>query len=361
MQVQTAAPQQIIDRVRQIEESMVSPGNASPQHFGDGILLALHVMLQLSQPSHAKAYWQMLPTSVSTPFYWPEDTMEMATKRLSNTLSEGLLVEHSARVQSYQMLHQNVFGEAGSEASFNQIVHALSLIRSRGLSREGSPPSLVPVLDLFNHSPTHNVAHSLDPATECWQLTAVRPVESGEQLYISYGELCNSQLLQQYGFVIPSNEYDKLMVPWHHVAASCARQNISQQPLWWQDQGGTTAVKKLVGSEGVSLHAATADAGATQLIGACHLCTLTAKQLEERSSNPTQMLPEEEVTAVARALQLCRNALADYKELPEATPQDGDFEEGQIVELERGHKTIVKLSIGVLEQVAASLPVAKPG
>lgn len=84
---------------------------------------------------------------------------------------------------------------------------------------------LVPVLDLANHSPAAAASHGLAAAGgegcaagggafQLWGAPPGGPSDGGGggggQLFISYGDKCNAQLLHQYGFVLPGNPLDRL-------------------------------------------------------------------------------------------------------------------------------------------------------
>ncbi|XP_056381351.1 N-lysine methyltransferase SETD6 [Hyla sarda] len=63
------------------------------------------------------------------------------------------------------------------------------------------PPMMVPVADLLNHIAHHN-AH-LEFTPECLRMVTTRPVMAGDELFNTYGEMGNWQLLHMYGFSEP--------------------------------------------------------------------------------------------------------------------------------------------------------------
>lgn len=63
------------------------------------------------------------------------------------------------------------------------------------------PPMMVPVADLLNHIAHHN-AH-LEFTPECLRMVTTRPVKAGDELFNTYGEMGNWQLLHMYGFSEP--------------------------------------------------------------------------------------------------------------------------------------------------------------
>ncbi|XP_040265921.1 N-lysine methyltransferase SETD6 [Bufo bufo] len=67
--------------------------------------------------------------------------------------------------------------------------------------KDVNPPVMVPVADLLNHVAQHN-AH-LEFTPECLRMVTTRPVAAGHELFNTYGEMGNWQLLHMYGFSEP--------------------------------------------------------------------------------------------------------------------------------------------------------------
>lgn len=74
--------------------------------------------------------------------------------------------------------------------------------------------TLMPIADLPNHSPSINMAWYYDTARRVWVFYAVRDIEPGEELVISYGEDKTSEmLLISYGFATRDNLNDVFNLP----------------------------------------------------------------------------------------------------------------------------------------------------
>ena len=67
--------------------------------------------------------------------------------------------------------------------------------------------TMVPFLDLINHSDKNNTEWLYDESQKAYVLTAGRDIEKYKEITDSYGKLSNSNLLKIYGFVIPGNIY----------------------------------------------------------------------------------------------------------------------------------------------------------
>lgn len=67
--------------------------------------------------------------------------------------------------------------------------------------------SMVPMADLLNHKTGYNNAR-LFHEEDSLQMKAIKDIVKGEQIYNTYGDLCNADLLRKYGFVDEVNEFD---------------------------------------------------------------------------------------------------------------------------------------------------------
>jgi histone-lysine N-methyltransferase SETD3 len=65
-------------------------------------------------------------------------------------------------------------------------------------------PSMIPLADMLNHLPEHNVEWRRE-ATLGFIYTAARDIETGEALTTSYGHSCNGRLFMSYGFCLESD------------------------------------------------------------------------------------------------------------------------------------------------------------
>lgn len=75
------------------------------------------------------------------------------------------------------------------------------------------PPMMVPVADILNHVAENNA--KLIFGIDSLKMVATRPIDEGAEVFNTYGELANWQLLHMYGFAEPSsiNHFDALELP----------------------------------------------------------------------------------------------------------------------------------------------------
>ncbi|XP_077373096.1 N-lysine methyltransferase setd6 [Festucalex cinctus] len=61
-----------------------------------------------------------------------------------------------------------------------------------------NPPMMVPMADMLNHVSKHNANLEFTPNT--LKMVCVRPIKKGEEVFNTYGQMANWQLLHMYGF-----------------------------------------------------------------------------------------------------------------------------------------------------------------
>ncbi|XP_053742090.1 N-lysine methyltransferase setd6 [Synchiropus splendidus] len=89
-----------------------------------------------------------------------------------------------------------------------------------------SPPMMVPVADLLNHVADHNASLQFSP--ESLDMVSVRCISAGQEVFNTYGDKSNCELLLMYGFAepFPGNKNDTAEVPvstLYQVAVEAAR------------------------------------------------------------------------------------------------------------------------------------------
>ncbi|XP_036881198.2 N-lysine methyltransferase SETD6 isoform X2 [Manis javanica] len=67
--------------------------------------------------------------------------------------------------------------------------------------KEPNCPLMVPAADILNHLANHNA--NLEYCTDCLRMVATQPIPKGHEIFNTYGQMANWQLLHMYGFVEP--------------------------------------------------------------------------------------------------------------------------------------------------------------
>jgi hypothetical protein len=96
------------------------------------------------------------------------------------------------------------------ENIINNFKNNFDLVATRNFGRPGSyydHSTMVPFLDLINHSDKNNTYWFYEDLHKGYTLIAGRDIEQNEEITDSYGQYHNSYLYTTYGFVIPGNIY----------------------------------------------------------------------------------------------------------------------------------------------------------
>ncbi|CAG5958473.1 unnamed protein product [Menidia menidia] len=96
-----------------------------------------------------------------------------------------------------------------------------------------NPPVMVPMADMLNHVSDHNA--NLEFTAESLKMVCVRRIAKGEEVFNTYGQMANGQLLHMYGFTepYPSNRSETADIPVAnlHKAATQGAQSESERAL----------------------------------------------------------------------------------------------------------------------------------
>ncbi|KAG0259965.1 hypothetical protein BG011_002241 [Mortierella polycephala] len=202
--------------------------------------------------SHWKPYFDILPEEFSTPMFWSNEELE----ELAGTGIIDKIGREEAEAVFKEMLwplisaNLEVFSAQGKdEAAFMKIFHRMgSLIMAYAFhdtlpgkdededmdddedeeeEEEKVNVSMVPMADMLNHRTGHNNAR-LFHEKDCLRMVAIKPIKNGQQIYNTYGDLCNAgkaldsrtvasdlnrtvqrqHLLRKYGFVDVPNPHN---------------------------------------------------------------------------------------------------------------------------------------------------------
>jgi SET domain-containing protein 6 len=80
--------------------------------------------------------------------------------------------------------------------------------------------AMVPMADMLNHRTGFNNAR-LFHEPDCLQMRAIKDIKAQEQIYNTYGDLCNADLLRKYGFIDDPNEHDIVEISGDMVRDVC--------------------------------------------------------------------------------------------------------------------------------------------
>ncbi|GAB6030185.1 N-lysine methyltransferase setd6 [Chamberlinius hualienensis] len=89
-----------------------------------------------------------------------------------------------------------------------------------------NPPMMVPLADILNHKAKHNA--ELKFGDESLKMFAIHEISKGEEVFNTYGELANEDLLHMYGFteLYPANHHDSVEIPISILLDACESQSV---------------------------------------------------------------------------------------------------------------------------------------
>ncbi|KAI1311919.1 hypothetical protein EDD11_003281 [Mortierella claussenii] len=202
-----------------------------------------------------KPYFDILPTEFLTPMFWSDDELlELQGTGVADKIGKQE-AEAVFKDQLWPLIsgHAELFTLTGSEASteaammqenedaFLSIFHRMgSLIMAYAFhdtipsdeddhamdededeeEEEKVNVSMVPMADMLNHRTGFNNAR-LFHEKDCLRMVAIKPIKAGQQIYNTYGDLCNADLLRKYGFVDQPNSFNIVELSGDFVVAAC--------------------------------------------------------------------------------------------------------------------------------------------
>ncbi|KAK3947510.1 hypothetical protein QBC32DRAFT_270632 [Pseudoneurospora amorphoporcata] len=198
------------------------------------ILLFLLVQLVLASKAHQAPvgvsnpwteYIKFLPKTVLVPTLWTEDerlllrgtSLESAVnaKMTALTAEFDAVREAASSLPSWNDVLWPYNEDGNSSASLRSWILLDALYRSRVLELPKSGESMVPCIDMINHST--NASAYYDENTKDEVILLPRPdskVSSGEEVTISYGDAKPAaEMLFSYGFIDPQATVESLVLP----------------------------------------------------------------------------------------------------------------------------------------------------
>ena len=171
----------------------------------EGLLLTVAVLALRGDPSWAP-YLGDLPSHVEGhPTGWSA-TVRQGIR--GTNLSEFLPDLEARTRQEVAVLRRTDIGL--STLSYATWLAARTVVTSRRFSHE-SGSALVPFGDLLNHAPDPEVDWAWEDGA--FVLTTRRAVPAGAELHDSYGSKSNTRLLLSYGFTLPDNPDEEVLLP----------------------------------------------------------------------------------------------------------------------------------------------------
>ncbi|RUP24850.1 SET domain-containing protein [Jimgerdemannia flammicorona] len=198
------------------------------------------------EKSKWKSYFDILPKKFSTPMFWNDDEL----RHLDGTGVIGKIGKEEAEKAYTDILlpiinaHPEVFSLTVHTVDLFHICGSLIMAYSfegepaaststsadqsdsdSDSDSDAAPPTvitMVPLADMLNHRTGHNNARLFYEPTQL-EMRCIKNIARGEQVYNTYGDRPNADLLRMYGFVDEMNEYDVVEISGNVVVEVCCK------------------------------------------------------------------------------------------------------------------------------------------
>lgn len=160
--------------------------------------------------SQWKSYFDLVPERFNLPISWALEDRAF----LEGTALPAMIGDPEAQFRSQFLPFASKFDQT-RDLSIpilrDLYFYVGSLVSSYSFTEEDGQISLVPLADIFNHKTGHNNAR-LFFEKEHLQMIAIKDVARGEQLYNTYGDIGNGELLFKYGYLDDPNPFNQVEI-----------------------------------------------------------------------------------------------------------------------------------------------------
>lgn len=223
-----------------------------------------------SSTSHWKPYLSLWPDfrTLDQPMFWSEDERDTLLKGTGITESVAtdlrkLQDEYNSVVLPFMKSHPDLWDPEKHNLELYKSLVAFVMAYSfqepveddddeGDDEKEPNLPMMVPMADMLNHVSKHNA--NLEYTPECLKMVSIRHIGKGEEVFNTYGQMANWQLLHMYGFAEPfpnniNETADIKMASVYKAAEQVARSKADQQLL--EDKWKMLCEMEVVGEKGV--------------------------------------------------------------------------------------------------------------
>ncbi|KAI9259641.1 hypothetical protein BDA99DRAFT_440228 [Phascolomyces articulosus] len=207
------------------------------------LILCLMYESQLSD-SFWKPYFDVLPKEFSTPMFWNKQDLDalQGTDIIEKIGKEEAEAMFNKEIQPIIKDHPNIFNvdvhnvdlfhQCGSlimSYSFHDEIATPKKEQEGGQNDEDDEEeqeeeegllAMVPMADMLNHKTGYNNAR-LFHEPESLRMKTIKSIKAGDQIYNTYGDLCNADLLRKYGFADENNPFDLVELNGRKVVELC--------------------------------------------------------------------------------------------------------------------------------------------
>ncbi|KYO27500.1 N-lysine methyltransferase SETD6 isoform X3 [Alligator mississippiensis] len=247
-------------------QALLEEGQASLQSQSGWVPLLLSLLHEYTaRNSYWQPYLSLWPDlkSLDHPMFWPEEErvqllqgtgiLEAVDKDLAN-----IHLEYTSLILPFMESHPDIFDPKLHTLELYQRLVAFVMAYSFQEpldededEKEPNPPMMVPMADILNHVASNNA--NLEHSPECLRMVMTQPVCKGQEIFNTYGQMANWQLVHMYGFAEPypgntNDTADIQMVTVRKAALERARTAAEQQLV--SEQWDFLCQLEMVGEEG---------------------------------------------------------------------------------------------------------------
>ncbi|CAO3637854.1 unnamed protein product [Cunninghamella blakesleeana] len=189
--------------------------------------LILCMMYEINnKESFWKPYFDVLPRTFTTPMFWPDLKSLEATGIIGKIGKEEADQIYDEQLIPIIKAHPALFDPKTHTKELFHICGSIIMAYSfhdeskesdyKNIDEDSDEDSddeeegiilMVPMADMLNHKTGYNNARLFYEPEEL-VMKAIKPIQEGEQIYNTYGDLCNADLLRKYGFTDEANPFD---------------------------------------------------------------------------------------------------------------------------------------------------------
>uniref|UniRef100_G1SRZ1 N-lysine methyltransferase SETD6 n=1 Tax=Oryctolagus cuniculus TaxID=9986 RepID=G1SRZ1_RABIT len=116
--------------------------------------------------------------------------------------------------------------------------------------KEPNSPLMVPAADILNHLANHNA--NLEYSADYLRMVATQPIPKGHEIFNTYGQMANWQLIHMYGFVepYPDNTDDTADIQMVTVREAALQTKVEAERLLLYERWDFLCKLEMVGEEG---------------------------------------------------------------------------------------------------------------
>ncbi|XP_006878787.1 PREDICTED: N-lysine methyltransferase SETD6 [Elephantulus edwardii] len=227
--------------------------------------LLLALLHELQAPASLwSPYFALWPEldRLEHPMFWPEEERrrllqgtgvpQAVEKDLANIRSE-----YQAIVLPFMEAHPDLFSPWVRSLDLYQQLVALVMaysfqepLEEDDDEKEPNPPLMVPAADILNHLANHNA--NLEYSPDCLRMVATQPIPKDHEIFNTYGQMANWQLLHMYGFAepYPGNTDDTADIQMVTVREAALQGKAETERLVLYERWDFLCQLEMVGEEG---------------------------------------------------------------------------------------------------------------